>query len=67
MYQKRYYDTGLCERVYQPGAIVMRYYVPNAYIKGLGEYDRPWKIVEHVGKMIYCIERIARENRLNGM
>ena len=34
----------------------MRYYVPNAYIKGLAEYDGPWKIVEHIGKMIYCIE-----------
>ena len=56
VYQKRYYDTGLCERVYQPGAIVMRYYVPNANIKGLGEYDGPWKIVEHVGKMTYRIE-----------
>ena len=56
VYQKRYYDTGLCERVYQPGALVMRYYVPNTNIKGLGEYDGPWKVVEHVGKMTYRIE-----------
>jgi len=54
--QKLVYDVGNKSRIFKPGELVYRYYVPKASTKLTPSWDGPFKIISKSSDTVYLIE-----------